>query len=91
MTGMPLSLPNTKRHRRSGLGGDHWLHDRMAEARSVLADVAHHPDTLIILAARVICGHTDDPDEYADANHLRRLLERGPFQTLAALPKGGVA
>jgi hypothetical protein len=65
----------------------------LAEARSVLADVSHHPDTLIILAARVVARHTDDAAELADANELRRLLERRSLQTnmAVALPTGGAA
>jgi len=72
---------------------DQWRRDRLAEARSVLADVADHPDTLIILAARVVCRHTDDPAECADASDLRRLLERGSVQavTAATLQNGGAA
>ncbi|QCO56549.1 hypothetical protein EOK75_07360 [Pseudorhodobacter turbinis] len=37
-----------------------WIQDRLAEARGVLADCTRYPDTLVILAARVVVGHTDD-------------------------------
>jgi hypothetical protein len=44
-----------------------WPADRLAEARAVIADVAHHSDHLIRLACRVLAAHGDTPDarEYA--------------------------
>ena len=70
-----------------------WLHDRLAEARGVLADTTQHPDTLVILAARVVVGQTGDAGECADANNLLRLLDRRPLHAIAAaaFPKGGAA
>jgi len=70
-----------------------WMQDRLTEARGVLADCTQHPDTLVILAARVVVGQTDDARECADAIDLLRLLDRRPLHaiTAAALPKGGVA
>jgi hypothetical protein len=73
---------------------DQWRHDRLAEARGVLADVAHHPDTLIILAAHVVSQHTDEADECAEAIDLLRLLDRlhRHVATAAASgPTGGAA
>ena len=70
-----------------------WMHDRLTEARGVLADVAHHPDTLVILAARVVSRHTDEASECADAIDLLRLLDRRRLHSVAAaaFPTGGDA
>ena len=70
-----------------------WLHDRLAEARGILADVPQHPETLIILACRVIAGQTNDASECADAVDLLRLLDRRPLHAIAAaaFANGGAA
>lgn len=70
-----------------------WMQDRLTEARGVLADTTQHPDSLIILAARVVIGQTDDASECADAIDLLRLLDRRPLHAIAAaaFPKGGAA
>ncbi len=70
-----------------------WMHDRLTEARGVLADTAQHPDSLVILAARVVVGQTDDARECADAIDLLRTLDRRPLHAIAAaaFPKGGAA
>lgn len=70
-----------------------WMTDRLIEARGVLADTTQHPDSLVILAARVVVGQTGDAGECADANDLLRLLDRRPLHAIAAaaFPKGGVA
>jgi hypothetical protein len=70
-----------------------WMHDRLTEARGVLADTTQHPDTLVILAARVVVGQTDDARECSDALDLLRLLDRRPLRVVAAaaFPKGGTA
>jgi hypothetical protein len=70
-----------------------WMQDRLTEARGVLADATQHPDTLVILAARVVVGQTGDADECADAVNLLRLLDRRPLHAIAvaAFPKGGAA
>jgi hypothetical protein len=70
-----------------------WMLDRLTEARGVLADTTQHPESLIILAARVVVGQTGDASECADAIDLLRLLDRRPLHTIAAaaFPKGGVA
>ena len=51
-----------------------WQQDRLIEARGVLADFAHHPDTLVVLACRVICTHSSNSIELADALGVSRLL-----------------
>ena len=70
-----------------------WMHDRLTEARGVLADTTQHPDSLVILAARVVVGQTDDTVERGDAIDLLRLLDRRPLHAIAAaaFPKGGAA
>ncbi len=68
-----------------------WQQDRLNEARGILADIAHHPDTLVVLACRVICTHSSDPIEHADALGVSRLLSTQPSDDVNAFPKGGVA
>ena len=70
-----------------------WMLDRLTEARGVLADTTQHPDSLVILAARVVVGQTDDARECGDAIDLLRLLDRRPLHAIAAaaFPKGGAA
>ena len=70
-----------------------WMHDRLTEARGVLADTAQHPESLVILAARVVVGQTDDARECGDALEVLRLLDRRPLHAIAAaaFPKGGAA
>ncbi|MFN3994308.1 MAG: hypothetical protein ACK4IU_15520 [Tabrizicola flagellatus] len=47
-----------------------WPSDRVAEARAVIADVAHHSDLLIRLACNVLVQHGETPGERADAQRL---------------------
>ncbi|WP_322895640.1 MULTISPECIES: hypothetical protein [unclassified Yoonia] len=54
---------------------DDWMHDRLTEARGILADMAQHPDTLVIFAARVVISRTDDTAEYADTVALLQKLD----------------
>jgi hypothetical protein len=70
-----------------------WMYDRLTEARRVLADATQHPESLVILAARVVVGQTDDARECGDAIDLLRLLDRRPLHAIAAaaFPKGGAA
>ena len=70
-----------------------WMQDRLAEARGILADVPQHPETLVILACRVVAGQTNDANEFADAIDLLRQLDRRPLHAIAAaaFPKGGAA
>ena len=71
-----------------------WMQDRLTEARGILADVPQHPETLVILACRVVAGQTDDASECADAVELLRFLDRCLLQAIAdaaALPNGGGA
>ena len=47
-----------------------WPADRVAEARAVMADVAHHSDPLIRLACKVLAQHGETTAERADAQRL---------------------
>jgi hypothetical protein len=47
-----------------------WPADRLAEARAVIADVAHHSDHLIRLACNVLVTHGDTAAERKDARIL---------------------
>ena len=74
-------------------GASDWMQDRLTEARGILVETPRHPDSLVILAARVVAGQTDDARECADAIDLLRLLDRRPLHAVAAaaFPKGGAA
>ena len=84
----PFAHPMVASTSTSGL-----MQDRLTEARGVLADTTQHPDSLVILSARVVVGQTDDAGECADAVDLLRLLDRRPLHAIAAaaFPKGGAA
>ena len=70
-----------------------WMIDRLTEARGILADTAHHPESLVILAARVVAGQTSSASECADAIDLLCQLDPRPLHALAAtaFPHGGAA
>ena len=51
-----------------------WPADRVAEARAVIADVAHHSDHLIRLACNVLATHGDTAAERKDARVLRVVI-----------------
>ena len=74
-------------------GPSDWMQDRLAEARGILADVPQHPETLVILACRVVAGQTNDANECADAVELLRFLNLRPLHAIAAatFPNGGPA
>ena len=70
-----------------------WMQDRLKEARGILADSTQQPESLVILAARVVAGQTNDAGECADAIELLRQLDRRPLHAIAAaaFPNGGAA
>ena len=72
---------------------DGWTMDRLTEARGILVDALRHPDSLVILAARVVAGRTDNASECADAIDLLRQLDRRPlqFHAGATFANGGAA
>lgn len=59
-----------------------WPADRLAEARAVIADVAHHTDHLIRLACKVLVTHGDTAAEREDARVLLVVIDaRRPIRT----------
>ena len=74
-------------------GTSDWMLDRLTEARGILADVPQHPETLVILACRVVAAQTREAGECADAVELLRFLDRRPLHAVpaASLPDGGAA
>ncbi|WBU59260.1 hypothetical protein [Paracoccus albus] len=64
-----------------------WPAQRLVEARGIVADFVHHPDSLIILACRAIAAHSSDPQERREALALAGLLICVSNQK----PKGGDA
>ena len=52
-----------------------WPADRLAEARTVVADVAHHSDHLIRLACKVLMQHGETGTEREDARLLLLILD----------------
>ena len=51
-----------------------WPAQRLTEARGIVADFVHHPDSLIILACRAIATHSPEPQEGREALALTGLL-----------------
>ncbi|MFV0382585.1 hypothetical protein [Paracoccus sp. (in: a-proteobacteria)] len=51
-----------------------WPAQRLTEARSIVADFVHHPDSLIILACRAIAACSPDQQERREALALAGLL-----------------
>jgi hypothetical protein len=70
-----------------------WPADRLSEARAILADIAHHPETRLVLAARVIVRHSRDEAECREACALRRLFDTKPRSgtPATACRQGGAA
>ena len=59
----------------SASGSGDWPADRVAEARAVIADVAHHSDHLIRLASHVLAQHGEGEEEREDARRLLLILD----------------
>lgn len=70
---------------------DDWMHDRLTEARGILADMTQHPDTLVIFAARVVISRTDDTAEYADTIALLRKLDPRSVPAVDATAAGNAS
>ena len=51
-----------------------WRNDRLIEARSILADFVHHPDSLVVLACRAVQSISTDRRERSDALGLLHIL-----------------
>ena len=52
-----------------------WPADRLAEARAVIADIAHHSDHLIRLACNVLVTNGDTAAERKDAHILLVVID----------------
>lgn len=52
-----------------------WPAERLAEARAVVADVAHHSDHLIRLACEVLIAHGENPAERDEARVLQLVID----------------
>lgn len=52
-----------------------WTAERVAEARAVIADVAHHSDHLIRLACEVLVQHGETASEREDAQRLLVVID----------------
>ncbi|GLQ26109.1 hypothetical protein [Sulfitobacter pacificus] len=48
---------------------------RLADARAILADIAHHDDFTAQRAASTVCALSDDAREVKDARRLAKRLE----------------
>ena len=72
-------------------GNCDWMQDRLTEARGILVDAPRHPDSLVILACRVVAGQTGSASECAEAVDMLRKLDRRSLLTItaAAFPNGG--
>lgn len=75
MTTMPFGPACSTAPDNSVTGDDNWPQDRVAEARAVIADVAHHSDELIRLACNVLAAHGDTPAERESAQRLLVLID----------------
>ena len=59
-----------------------WPADRLAEARAVIADVAHHSDHLVWLACNVLAQHGETEQEREDARVLLVVIDaRQPIRS----------
>ena len=68
-----------------------WPADRVAEARAVIADVAHHSDPLIRLACNVLVQHGETSAERADAQRLLVVVDaRRPVRCAQREDQGSV-
>lgn len=70
---MNRALPRPPLVAASGSGD--WPADRLAEARAVIADIAHHSDHLIRLACQVLAQHGEGNEEREDARRLLLILD----------------
>ena len=56
-------------------GSGDWPADRVAEARAVIADVAHHSDHLTRFACKVLIQHGEGDEEREDARRLLLIVD----------------
>ncbi len=93
MTCLAMTMPCPFRQTTFSSGFDQWRHDRLTEARGILADAARHPSSLVIIAARVVVGLTGDSAECAEAVDMLLACDPRPLHAVAAaaFPNGGAA
>lgn len=84
MTCQPRCFPDPTASTMSGDDLRDWQHERLAEARGILADAPHHPDARVILAARIIAGLAGDASERAEAQGLLEIMDRSDLTGGAA-------
>ena len=69
-----------------------WTAERVAEARAVIADVAHHSDQLIRLACTVLAQHGETMAERAEAQRLLVVVDaRRPVRSAQREDQGRAA
>ena len=56
MTAHAVATPYPSSRTAAAPGFDHWRHDRIIEARRILAEAPLHRATLVALAARVLAN-----------------------------------
>jgi hypothetical protein len=84
MTRRSSDTPRPTRHSLSVDRQGEWPLDRLAEARAVIADVAHHGNPLIRLACTVLVQHGETRAERADAERLLLVIDaRRPLRCAA--------
>jgi hypothetical protein len=83
---MSIPLPFSPRDRRDAARQD-WIDARRAEARAVIADVAHHSDRLIRIACNILVQHGETGEEREDARLLLVILDaRAPLRAARRAP-----
>ena len=73
MTPIPASNDNCNSTDAAPCAAD-WPAQRLTEARRIVADFVHHPDSLIILACRAIAAHSPEEQERRETLALAGLL-----------------
>lgn len=93
MTFLAMSTPCHFWQTTLASGFDQWRHDRLTEARGILADASQHPSSLVIIAARVVVSLTGDSAECAEAIDMVRACDPRPLHAVAAadFSNGGAA
>lgn len=71
MNGAPTALPDD-------------LRERLAWARGVLADVAHHPDHVIVRASEIVRHFSQDPNERREAGAMIMLIMQKRLRATAS-------
>jgi len=76
MTSTPITARGTS-HRTTPQASSvtDWRADRLAEARAVIADIAHHSDPLIRLACNVLVSHGETAAEREEARVLLVIVD----------------